>query len=217
MRVRDRLIIAGVAAVIAVGGFWLLLVSPERDKASSLSTQIGTERAALVSAEGALQAARTAAAGYPGDVHAISQVLAAAPAVPDEPALVTLFTKLAGTPVNVHEIDVGAPGADASGLASLGLTFTFHATYQSMQNFITAVDRLTATDGTNIKIGGRLVTIDSVTLAPYLNDTATATVTAMVYSQGAAATAPAAPTAATGSTGATGTATTASTTPGASG
>jgi hypothetical protein len=207
MSIRDRLIVAGIAAVITIGAFWLLLVSPERDKATSLSTQIGTERAALVSAEGSLQAARTAAAGYLGDVHAINQVLAAAPGAPDEPGLVNLFTKLAGTPVDVHAIAVGSAGADASGLASLGLTFSFHASYQSLQDFIAGLDRLTATDGTTIKVGGRLVTIDSVTLSPYTNGSTTAAVTATVYSQGVAAAAPAA------ATGSTGVASTASTTP----
>jgi Type II secretion system (T2SS), protein M len=197
MSVRDRLIVAGVAAVIAIGAVWLVLVSPERSKASSLSSQISTERAALATAEGALASAHAAAAGYLGDVHSIKQVLAAAPAVSDEPGLVTLFTKLAGTPVDVHEIDVGSPGVDASGLDALGLSLTFHATYQSMQNFISALDRLIATDGTSIKVGGRLVTIDSVTLSSYKNDTTTAAVTATVYSQGAAP-------AATGATGATG-------------
>ena len=44
MKVRDRLILAVVAAVIVVGAVWLVLVSPERSKASNLGTQITTEQ-----------------------------------------------------------------------------------------------------------------------------------------------------------------------------
>jgi hypothetical protein len=127
---------------------------------------------------------------------------------------VNLFTKLAGTPINVNAINVGTGSQDATGLASLGLTFTFHASYQSLQSFIAALDRLTATDGTNIKVQGRLVTIDSVTMSPYNNGSTTATVTATVYSQNPASLGPSTgasgSTGVTGATGATSTASTAS-------
>ena len=192
MRVRDRLILAVVAAVVVIGAVWLVLVSPERTKASNLSTQITTERAALASAQASLAAARATAAGYPADVAAISQVMTAVPPDPQEPNIVTTITKLAGTSVDVHEISVGGPSAAAAtGPVATGLTFTFKTTYAALENFIAKLDNLLKTDGTSIDASGRAFTIDSISLQPLPPNRTTATVTVAAYSQ-----APAAPVAA---------------------
>lgn len=196
MKVRDRLIVAVIVAVVAIGAVWLLLVSPERNQASSLSAQIAAEQAALGPAQAALSAARVAAAGYPGDVHQLAQVVRAVPRTADEPNLITTITQLAGTAVDVHEVNVGGAAASAAGPTGLGLTFTFESSYGALQRFIDALDRLIATDGTNILANGRLFAIQGVSLAPNLpGGGVKATVTAVSYLQ----------TPATASTGATGT------------
>jgi hypothetical protein len=201
MKVRDRLIVAVMVAVVAIGAVWLLLVSPERNQASSLSSQIATEQAALGPAQAALSAARAAAAGYPSDVHQLAQVITAVPRTTDEPGLITTITKLAGTAVDVHELDVGTNSGTAAGPIAIGLTFTFYASYGALQKFIVALDRLVATDGTNLLANGRLFTIEGVTLAPKVPGTGVrATVTAVSYQQ-----TPVAPPA-TGASGASGTA-----------
>jgi hypothetical protein len=206
MRVRERLILAVVAAVIVVGAFWLVLVSPERSKASKLGTSIATERAALASAQATLASARATAAGYPADVAAISNVMTAVPPDPQEPNIVTTITKLAGTSVDVHEISVGGPAATTAGPVGIGFTFTFKTTYKSLENFIAKLDSLLRTDGTHIDASGRAFTVSSVSLSPLAPSRTTATVTVLAYAQNAAApvasstTTPIAPTGATGAT-----------------
>ena len=213
MRVRDRLILAVVAAVIVVGAVWLLLVSPERDKASNLAAQITTQRTALASAQSALATARATAAGYPADVAGINQVLTAAPPDPREPSIVATITKLAGTSVDVHELSVGAAAPSAAGPIAMGMTLTFKTTYPALQDFLGKLDALLKTDGTHIDASGRAFTINSVALSPLGGDRTQATVTIDAYSQNAAAPVAAATTTpATGATGATG-ATTTPTTP----
>jgi hypothetical protein len=187
MKVRDRLIIAVVAAVIAIGAVWLLLVSPERNKASSLSAQIATEQAALGPAQASLVAARTAAAGYPSDVRALAQVITAIPRTVDEPGVIRTITKLAGTSVDVHEIDLGGDGASPQGPLELGLSFTFNSTYGALQAFIDSIDHLLSTDGANIVADGRLFTIEGVALSPVPPHGTRATVTAVAYDQAPAA------------------------------
>ena len=209
MRVRDRLILAVVAAVIVIGGVWLLLVSPERNKVSTLNTQIATERSALVTAQASLAAARATAAGYPADVAAISQVMTAVPPDPQEPNIVTTITKLAGTSVDVHEISVGAAAGTSAGPIGIGLTFTFKTTYGALETFIAQLDNLLKTDGTSIDASGRAFTINSVALQPLPPNRTVATVTVDAYSQNAAAPVAAATTTPTGATGATGATTTA--------
>jgi hypothetical protein len=214
MRVRDRLILAVVGAIIVVGAVWLVLVSPERSKVSSLDSQLSTERSSLASAYSSLAIARATADGYPKDVAAISQVMRAVPPDPQEAPLVTLITKLAGTSVDVREFSLGGAAASSAGPVALGITFTFTSTYGALQNFISKLDNLTKTDGTNVAASGRLFTVNSVSLTPLAPNKTTATVTVTAYAQN-----PTAPTTATAAipvttTGATGpTGATASTTP----
>lgn len=199
MKVRDRLIVAVVAAVVAIGAVWLLVVSPERNQASALSAQIAAEQTALIPAQASLAAAKAAAAGYAGDVHTIAQVTTAIPTSVDLPNVIATITKLAGTSVNVHELDVGGTSVTSAGPTTFGVTFTFEASYSSLQSFLAELDSLTATDGTNIAASGRLFTVGGVALTPLPPNRTKATVTATTYlqTQGGASTGA---TAATGAT-----------------
>jgi hypothetical protein len=203
MRVRDRLVVAVIAAALIAGAMWILVVSPERSQVSSLSTQIGTARASLVAAQTQLARARSAAAGYVGDVHQISEVMTAIPPSPGEAALIRTITRLAGTKVDVHELDLANGGATATGPVSLGLSFTFDTSYHNLQNFLAALDALTTTDGSTVNAHDRLFTVGSVSLVPLSPTTTKASVTGSAYLQGAAAvaTAPAGATSPTGVTG----------------
>jgi hypothetical protein len=212
MKVRDRLIVAAVAAIAVLGAFWLVLVSPERDTASSLSSQIAGEQTALSDARTSLAAARSAAAGYPGDVRALANVVTAVPTSIDEPTVISTITKLAGAKVDVHEIDVsdGDSAAAATPLTgaanALNLSFTFNSTYAGMQKFLAALDNLIQTDGTNIAVGGRMFTVSAISFKPSTTAGVAVAVTAQAYSQNVTA---------AGATGATGptTTTTAAVTP----
>jgi hypothetical protein len=199
MSVRDRLVLAVIAAALIAGAMWILLVAPERSQVTALSTQIDTARAALVTAQSGLASARTAAAGYVEDVHQIAEVMTAVPPSPGEAALIRTITKLAGTKVDFHELDVANGGATATGPVALGLTFTFEASYQNLQNFLAALDALATTDGSKVNASDRLFTIGSVALSPLSPTTTKASITASVYLQGAAAAATA-PTGATSPT-----------------
>jgi hypothetical protein len=203
MRARDKLIVAVIGAVVVIGAVWLLLVSPERNQASSLSTQIASEQATLSSAQASLASARAAAAGYPGDVHALAQVTTAIPTTADEPSVLRTIIRLAGTKVDVRNVNVGGSTATAEGQTALGLTFQFNATYASLQSFLDKLDRLVRTDGTNLAASGRLFTVSSITFAPKPPNGLSATVTATAFSQQGA----------TGASGATGVAATAAVTP----
>ena len=203
MRVRDRLVVAVIVAALIAGAMWILVVSPERSQVSSLSTQIVTARASLVAAQTQLARARSAAAGYVDDVRQISEVMTAIPPAPGEAALIRTITSLAGTKVDVHELDLANGGATSSGPVSLGLSFTFDTSYHNLQNFLAALDALTTTDGSKVNAHDRLFTVGSVSLVPLSPTTTRASVTGAAYLQGAAAvaTAPAGATSPTGLTG----------------
>jgi hypothetical protein len=190
MKVRDRLIAAAIAAIVVVGAVWVLLVSPERDKASSLSSQIVAAQTALSDAKASLAAARSAAAGYPGDVRALVNVVTAVPTSVDEPTVITTVTRLAGTKVDVHAIGVnsasastGTPAPSTGSANALALSFTFNTTYLGLQKFLASLDNLTQTDGTNISATGRLFTVSSIQFSPNGPGGIAADVSAQSYSQ----------------------------------
>lgn len=185
MRPIDKLIAAVVAAVLLVGAVYVLLVSPQRSQASSLSAQIATEQGALASAQASLAAARTAVTGYGGDVKQLAEVVEAVPVNVDEPSVIRTITKLAGTAVDVHQLNVAGGTGVSQGPTALGLSFTFNATYGSLQSFIATLDRLVSTDGTNLAANGRLFTIAGITFTPNGDkiNSSRASVTAASYSQ----------------------------------
>jgi hypothetical protein len=215
MRPRDRLVAAAVAALILIGGMWVLLVSPERGKVATLDSLITNERSALAAAETQIASGRRAVAAYVGHLRQIDDVIRAVPQTPAEADVVATIDKLAGTKVDFRELDVSGASASATGPASFGLTFSFWTTYKGLQSFLTALDGLTSTDGTNVNANGRLFTVSSVSMSPLNSPTLApmnvtkATITAQAYVQGGlgattGATGGAATGATTGATGATG-------------
>ncbi len=207
MRVRDRLVVAVIVALAIAGGMWVALVSPERAQVTSLSSELTAERTALSAAEASVVSARRAVTGYVGHLHQIDQVMRAVPQVPAEADAVATIDRLTGKKItpDFRAINVGTSSATGTGPTSLGLSFTYWTTYQGLQRFLAALDRLAVTNGTSVRTSGRLFTVTSISLAPLNLNAApanveSATVTAQVYLQGA----PSTPTPATGATGATG-------------
>jgi hypothetical protein len=193
-------VIAIVAGVFLIGAAWLLLVSPERGKVTSLTSQIATETAALTQAQAQLDSARGSVASYVDHIHVIDTAMRAVPSTPAEAALIRTIVKLAGTKVDFNQLDVGGGAASSAGPISMGLNFTFNANYGNLQNFLASIDALTTTDGTNIYSKGRLFTIQSVSLTPQGNGSTKASIVASVYQQDPSIAAAGA----TGATGATG-------------
>lgn len=183
MRPRDRLALAGVLAFVVIGAMWLLLVSPERSKVNSLSSQISTEQSALTTAQQQLDSARTSVAAYVGHIHDIDAAVTAVPTTPAESELIKTIVKLAGTKVDFHALNVGGQTPSTAGPTALGLTFSFNANYGNLQSFLAAVDSLTTTNGTAIASKGRLFTIQTVTLTPQGHGGTTASIVASVYQQ----------------------------------
>jgi Tfp pilus assembly protein PilO len=183
MKVRDRLVVAVIAAVVVVGAVWVILVSPERSKTSALDTQISTEQTALTQAQTGLDNARDAVSAYVGHVHQIDAVMRAVPTGAGEAQLIRTIVKLAGTKVDFRTLGVSSGGATSAGPVSLDLSFSFKANYGNLQSFLSALDALTTTDGSSLNANGRLFTIQSVSLAPTPPNSTTASIMASVYQQ----------------------------------
>ncbi len=165
MGARERLIACVVAAVVVVVAVWVLLVSPERNKAASLNTQIAAARSTLAAEQAQVASAEQARTDYPKEVRAVTLLEKAVPLTDQEPQLIDLINALeVGHLIHWTVTDLTQAGPTSSGFPTINLSFTFSLNFFRLQSFFTALDALTATDGTNVRVKGRLFTINAVTL-----------------------------------------------------
>jgi Tfp pilus assembly protein PilO len=200
---RERLIATVAIAIIIVAAMWIIVVTPKRNQAANLRTQITAEQALLTSAQQQLAAAEQARSGYVADVHSEQALTRAVPTSDEIPQLIELINKLE-VGHHVTYTTTGFGTAAAGDLPSVNLEFNFVANYVDLQKFLNAFDDLTRSNGTSVLTDGRLVSINSITLGPSAHGAVTATVAMTVYQAAASQAAAVGATGASGTTGATG-------------
>jgi Type II secretion system (T2SS), protein M len=191
--------VLAVAVVYAIA--WLGVVSPEREKASKLNAQISTAKTQLATAESDLQNARGAQSSYAAAYASIVNLGKAVPPSQEVPSLIYQITRAADEKnVGFTQISTGTSGsgssASASGTAgaalstftSLPFTFTFEGGFFALEHLFRGLaDFTTLTSPGHIDVSGRLLTVQSVKLAPAAGDglsnsgALTGTVTATAY------------------------------------
>lgn len=176
-----------VVAMIAIAGsFWILLLSPKRDKASQLSEQITGLTTEVVSAKQEATTALAAKKSFPTDYKQLVELGAAVPAEAATPSLLVQLNGLSGrAKTSFQSIALGSGtgaatsaegstellplGASAgpSGFAAMPYTLDFEGGFFDITKFIDSLDGLvtTGTDG-KVDVHGRLVTIDGFSFTP---------------------------------------------------
>jgi hypothetical protein len=205
---RDRIVlIAAVVAVALVGG-WMLLVSPKRKEAKSVEAKVATAQRELSSAESSLANARAAQAQY---ATAYAAVVNLGKAVPPSQEVASLVYQLeeasnlrdvsfnsiisgssgsgAGattTPSSSSSAAASTASAASAGFTQMPFTFVFAGGFFSLEHLFRQLTAFTTHQGADgVRVSGRLLTIQSVKLAPEatLGHTTqlTGTVTATAY------------------------------------
>jgi Tfp pilus assembly protein PilO len=173
---RDRIVIIGVVVAVVLAAAWLLVVSPERKQASQLSAEVAADQAQLVSAEGKVASARGAQSQY---AAAYTSVVSLGKAVPPSQEVPSLIDQLARASHNKNvefaSISDGSSGsASAASFTSLPFTFTFEGSYFDLEHlFNQLTDFATLSSSGSLQVSGRLLTIQSVRLAPDNNGSET--------------------------------------------
>ena len=165
-----------VIVLVVLVAAWILVVSPERKKASKLSAQVSTAQAQLTTAEGQLAAARTAAVAVRDRVRRDReprQSRAGRPgsAVADLPALARVHRRSAsnsprsGPPPARHPSSASASSSDQ--LRTRCRSRSSSTAASSTSNTSSPSSRFTTrTASGDLRVSGRLLTIQSVKLAP---------------------------------------------------
>jgi Tfp pilus assembly protein PilO len=178
---RDRIVLIGVIVVAILGGVWMLLVSPEREQASKLSAQIGEAQTQLSSAEGQLSNARAAQSQYAAAYASIVSLGKAVPPSQEVPSLILQLTQASNQKsVDFSSIVSGSgsgSGASASasatssaaaaGFTEMPFTFVFNGSFFDLEHLLRQLTSFTTrTASGGLRVSGRLLTIQSVKLAP---------------------------------------------------
>jgi len=190
---RDRMVIIAISVLVVLGACWVLVVSPERKKAATLGTQVGAASTQLATAEGQVNAARTAQAKYAAAYASIVGLGKAVPANPEVPALMYQIAQ-ASNEKNVEFSSIttgGGSGTSApvaasatAGFSQMPFTFVFSGTFSDLQHLFQQLDHFTVrTESGHLTVSGRLLTIQSIKLSPGAVDTEqlTGTITATAY------------------------------------
>ncbi len=217
---RDRIVAVGVAALAILAAVWMLVVSPERQQASKVGAQVTEARAQLASAEGQLASARAAQAQYAAAYASIVNLGKAVPASEEVPSLIYQLAQVTNEKnIEFASIVAGGSGSSSSaattavaaaGFTQMPFTFVFDGTFFDLEHLFKQITGFTVHKGANgLDVSGRLLTIQSVKLAPAPTSaeagkhgaeqlTGTITATAYVLPAGQGLTGTATPTSPTG-------------------
>jgi hypothetical protein len=207
---RDRIVAIAVGMLAVLGAAWMLVVSPERKQAAELNAQVSAAQTQLAGAEGQLQSARTAQAQYTSAYSAVVSLGKAVPPTQEVPSLIVQLAQ-ASNRKSVEFASIVSGGGAASttsgspsaavatpaGFNAMPFTFVFNGNFFALEHLFEGLNRFTVrkTSGP-LQVSGRLLTIQSIKLAPMaagagsnsanatLNGTITATAYVLPASQG---------------------------------
>jgi hypothetical protein len=183
-----RILMVAVVAVLAVGGYWKLALAPKRADAAQLAQQVNDEKAQLAQSQGLLHTYSGAQQAYKANYGTVVRLGKAIPSGDDTRSLVVQLdaaAKRSGTAFD--NIDVTAASTGSSSTAATGTTegtdttpgavsagsysampFTlgFNGDFATLENFLGRVQRFVTLKGDRILVNGRLMRLESISLAP---------------------------------------------------
>ncbi|MDX6675482.1 MAG: hypothetical protein QOH11_2900 [Solirubrobacteraceae bacterium] len=117
MTTRDRIALTVVIAAVLVGGFWFLVLGPQRSKASKLSSQLTKEEQRLSTAQSDAAQSRAARAEYASNYATVARLGKAVPSSDDVPSLVYQLSSTAqstGVDFRTIKLQNASSGAGAA-------------------------------------------------------------------------------------------------------
>ena len=179
MTARDRIVIVVLAALAVLAAAWLLAVAPEREKAAKLGAQVSAARSQLATAESSVASARSAQAGYAKAYASLVSLGKAVPTGQEVPSLIYQLEQASNQKrVEFSSITNGgsaagsssasaSPTTAAAGFTQMPFTFVFNGSFFDLYHLFQKLNGFTLrTTSGDLQVSGRLLTIQSVKLAP---------------------------------------------------
>jgi hypothetical protein len=188
-RTNKMLLTVFVAAAVA-GAYWFLLLSPQRQKAAQLQTDVAAKRTELVQAQEQMVGYERARAAYKANYARFARVGKAVPADDDvNSLLVQLDSASAKSDVDFNTVEVGtglagaeptaaAPAAAAptlakapglvpigsTGVSALPFTLSFNGSFFGLSDFFNRLEHFVSVRNEKVSASGRLLRIETLQL-----------------------------------------------------
>jgi type II secretory pathway pseudopilin PulG len=180
---RDRIVLIVLASLAVLAAVWLLAVSPERQRATKLATQVSAAQAQLATAESEVASARGAQARYTAEYASVVSLGKAVPPSQEVSSLIYQLDQASNQKqVEFNSITSGSAGAGASpasaaaaatpgaalaGFTQMPFTFVFNGSFLDLYHLFQQLNHYTLrTASGGLEVSGRLLTIQSLKLAP---------------------------------------------------
>jgi Tfp pilus assembly protein PilO len=177
---RDRTVLIVVVVAAILGAAWILVVSPERQKAAQLNTKVAEAQAELTSAEDKVSSARAAQSQYASAYASLVNLGKAVPPSEEVPSLIEQLTSASDQKSvdfsSITDSSTGSSSASgastpaataAGGFTELPFTFVFEGSYFDLEHLFNQLTAFANVDASgDLQISGRLLTIQSVRLSP---------------------------------------------------
>jgi hypothetical protein len=180
---RDRTVLIVFASLAVLAAVWLLAVSPERQRATKLATQVSAAQAQLATAESEVASARGAQARYTAEYASVVSLGKAVPPSQEVSSLIYQLDQASNQKqVEFDSITSGSGGAGASpasaaapatpgaalaGFTQMPFTFVFNGSFLDLYHLFQQINHYTLrTASGGLEVSGRLLTIQSLKLAP---------------------------------------------------
>ena len=192
MSQRDRMMLGVVAAVAVIAGFWFVVLSPKREEAAKLSTQVAEQEAVRDQAITDAALGERSRGAYGRNYATVARLGKAVPVGDQTPSLLYQLettadrhgvdfrslkvgtsapasTPAAATPTTSADATATATApagaaVGAAGFPKLPYDLVFDGSFFDVERFLSSVEKFTRTSSDDVSVRGRLLTIDGVAL-----------------------------------------------------
>lgn len=211
---RDRVLLGIVAALALCAAFYVLVITPQRNAAARLQTQIGAARTTLARAQQRVAEGRAAETALKASQRDWSATQRAVPQNADVPALLKVLARSANAAhVSMQNISLSGAASSAASTAAAPTTtaaapatttgtaaspteataipvaLTFDGGYQALNRLVDRLDALVTTSRRRISSRGPLIGIGSINVGPTAtgahSSTLSVQLTATIYQRSA--------------------------------
>jgi len=178
-----KILLVLVVAVLAGGGYWKMVLAPKRAEAADLAERVLVAEAQIAQSQALVSTYRGAQKDYKANYETVVRLGKAVPTDDDTRSLLVQLdasAKRAGadfdsinlngggsSPADPTATAAAAPGAvNAGTFSAMPFSFAFTGTFASLGDFFARLERFVTLKNESIAVSGRLVRIESLTLAP---------------------------------------------------
>jgi Tfp pilus assembly protein PilO len=176
-----RILAAVVVSVLAVGGYYKLVLAPKRAQVTELDQQVATAQAQLAQTQNLIVTYQGAQKAYKDNYATVVRLGKAVPVDDDTRSLVVQLdaaAKRSGVEFDTININGSggntatgtapvAPGAISAGAYSaMPFAFSFSGDFGTLGNFFSRLESFVALKGDKIEVNGRLLRVETIALQP---------------------------------------------------